>query len=98
MCDYTGKTFTFEKGNKIKHLAENSIKRGILLPDLNSHFVKAFNKGGDIFWYYCDKMIDNNEIKNEKIYLEDGTISLFYEEESKFLKSLIQNKDLFFKI
>lgn len=85
--------------NVISHcsgiLAQNSVKRGILLTDLNSYFVKAFNTGGDLIWYYCEKMIDYNEIKNEKIYLDDGTISNFKEEESKFLRCLIVNKELF---
>lgn len=78
--------------NVISHccgvLAQNSKKRGILLPESNSFFVNSFNKGGNLLYLYSEQ-------PTKLIILKDGTALDFLEEKSKFLTVLKINKKLF---
>jgi tetratricopeptide (TPR) repeat protein len=69
-------------------LSKYANQRGIYLPNNSSFFTESFNKGGNIFFYY-------SEIR-KKIKLENGNELDFLEEMSKFLKSLIINRELFY--
>jgi tetratricopeptide (TPR) repeat protein len=69
-------------------LSEYANQRGIYLSNNSSFFTESFNKGGNIFFFYSEF--------RKKIKLENGNELDFMEEMSKFIKSLIINKELFY--
>ncbi|MES2565503.1 MAG: tetratricopeptide repeat protein [Bacteroidota bacterium] len=78
--------------NVISHcsgrLAENSVKRGIFLPNDDAFFSKSFNDSGSLFFVYCERTEEN-------IKLKDGSELNFLQEKARLLYSLIENRDLF---
>jgi len=70
------------------HLSENSVKRGILLPESEGYFINDFNKGGNLFYYYA-------EYNGRTINLQDGRELDFVIEKTNLFNALQKNKELF---